>query len=164
MGQVPLEPLGGPGPANTLISNFGPPDHERKFFCGFQPPCSHTVLTLHRVRLNPRAEGLSRSTCLGRNPTCSCPTTRRSMVSFGQKQVLWAWPEQRMSSASAWVQGQGCPRGQSVREGAQTYQPGPKSLSPSLCPHLALAVPHVCKHWHCTWEAQGEHSIMMMMK
>lgn len=31
---------------------------------------------------------------------------------------------------------------QSVREGA--YQPGLRSLSPSLCPHLALAVPHVC--------------------
>lgn len=53
---------------------------------------------------------------------------------------------------------------QSVRERAQAYQPGLKSLSPSLCPHLALAVPHVCKHWHCTWEAQGERSIMIMMK
>lgn len=50
------------------------------WFC----PRSRTVPTPHRVKLSPRAGGLSRSTCLGRNPACSCPTTGRLTVRFGQ--------------------------------------------------------------------------------
>ena len=51
VGWIPLEPLAGPRPANTLISDFGPPDHERKLFCGCKPPSCGFVPAAARFRL-----------------------------------------------------------------------------------------------------------------
>ena len=49
LGNTP-EPLVGPRPANTLISDFRPPDHERKLFRGFKSPSYGFVPAAARFR------------------------------------------------------------------------------------------------------------------
>ena len=50
VGRIPPEPLVGPRPANTLISDFRPPDHERKLFRGFKSPSCGFVPAAARFR------------------------------------------------------------------------------------------------------------------
>ena len=118
-------------------------------FCCWEARCDPCCKsTGHKHRTSPR----------GQSPPCRrgrqlhaphwnpCPLPPKDMLaSFGQRGVLRAHLEQKPRSASVAAQGEG----------------RPNLAAWAGC--RALRFPHVCKPWHCTWEACGKYSVIMMI-